>query len=592
MNDLQTQMKTGVDALNANDLAQAATVFEEILGKHPEFDHALQLFGLTRFRQGLPAEGERLTRQAISLNPQNVHARNNLAAMLKEMGRLEESSLEFQQLYLLIPDDPQVCTNLAVVLTALGQNDEALRFSLEAITKAPQSGKAHQVHGLAQKEAGHLDAALASIQHALRLEPDNPEFLSSLSFVFIEQKAYEEAETAARAALAIEPNRAGAHHNLGIALAREYQDEEAIAHLRRAIELEPSNTKAHCDLATTLCDQGDFDQALMLYQQAEVLEPGLGIARFGTAILQLTRGDFVNGWRNYEARMHTPELHAHYPTPLFHSWQGEALQGKRIFLYCEQGFGDTLQFLRFIPRLLAMGAAIGLDAPPEMAGLIRDTGWSIEMLSRNEAEHEHFDFECALMSIPFVLHLNLKDLPGQFGYLKSNPQKQQYWLGKLGAPLKPRIGICWAGNPVHKNDHNRSIATELFSQLCTNIDSDFISLQRDPYENELADFADKGIDLKNWSEEFFNLSETAALTDTLDLVITVDTVIAHLGGGLGKKTWVLLPHVPDWRWMEHRNDSPWYPDMKLFRQPTIGDWESVITQLKSELQYFVSTFRA
>jgi Flp pilus assembly protein TadD len=592
MNDLQIQMKTGVDALNANDLAQAAAVFQEILKSYPDFDHALQLLGLTRFRQGLATEGEQLTRQAISLNPQNVHARNNLAAMLKDMGRLEESSIEFQQLYLLIPDDSQVCTNLAVVLTALGQIDEALRYSLEAITKAPQSGKAHQVHGLAQKEAGNLDAALASIRHSLRLEPHNPEFLSSLSFVLLEQKEYEEAENAARAALDIEPNRPDAHHNLGIALAREYQDEEAIIHLRRAIELDPRNAKAHCDLATTLCDQGHFDQAMALYQQAEALEPGLGIARFGMSILQLTRGDFINGWRNYEARKHTPELHAHYPAPLFPVWQGENLAGKRLFLYCEQGFGDTLQFLRFIPLLLAMGATIGLDAPPEMTGLIKDTGWSIEVLSRNEAEHEHFDYECALMSIPFVLRLDLKDLPGEVGYLKSNPKKRQYWLEKLGGHQRPRIGICWAGNPGHKNDHNRSIATELFSQICAGIEVDFISLQRDPYENELADFADKGIDLKNWSEEFFNLSETAALTDTLDLVITVDTVIAHLAGGLGKNTWVLVPHVPDWRWMEHRDDSPWYPSMRLFRQPEIGDWETVIAQLPSELQRFVNSCSA
>lgn len=592
MNELQHQMKAGVDALNANNLDQAVSIFQEILKTYPEFDHALQLLGLTRFRQGHAGEGEQLTRQAILLNPQNAHARNNLAAMLKDLGRLEESSIEFQQLYLLVPEDAQVCTNLAVVLTALGQTNEALRYSLEALTKAPLSGKAHQVHGLAQKEAGNLEAALASIHHALRLEPHNPEFLSSLSFVLLEQKDYEEAENAARAALDIEPDRPDAHHNLGIALARQHQDEDAIIHLRRTIELESDNAKAYCDLATTLCDQGAFDQAMALYQQAEVLEPGLGIARFGTAILQLTRGDFINGWRNYEARKHTPELHAHYPAPLFPVWQGENLAGKRLFLYCEQGFGDTLQFLRFIPRLLAIGATIGLDAPPEMAGLIKDTGWSIELLSRNEAEHEHFDYECALMSIPFVLNLGLKDLPCEVGYLKSNPKKQQYWQEKLGDRQRPRIGICWAGNPEHKNDHNRSIATELFSQICDGIDADFISLQRDPYENELADFAGKGIDLKNWSEEFFNLSETAALTDTLDLIITVDTVIAHLAGGLGKKTWVLVPHVPDWRWMERRGDSLWYPNMRLFRQPEIGDWETVIAQLPSELQCFVNSCNA
>lgn len=589
MNDFQPLMQHGIQQFETGDLAAAETSFRAALEIHPQYDDTLQLLGLTLFRQGRATEGEQLIREAIRLNPQSIRARNNLASMLRDLGRLSESSAEFQQLYLLTPEDARVCTNLAIVLKELGQNQDALRFSAEAIAKTPQSGQAHLVHGLVLKNTGDLRGAIESVQHALQLEPGNSEFNSNLSALFLEQEEYEEAERAAREALEKEPDRADAHHNLGIALARQYTEAEAIEHLKRAVELDPRNARAYCDLATSLCDQGKQDQAIDLYKQAQMIAPNLGIARFGLAILQLTQGDFTNGWINYEARKITPELHASAHAPLAPSWNGENLQGKHILLYSEQGFGDILQFVGLIPQLQRMGARISLEVPPEMNSLLKDCHWPIELISMTEAEHEQFDFECSLLSIPLALKINLEDLPGAIAYLKSNPDKRAYWQEKLGDRQRPRIGLCWAGNPNHKNDHNRSIETELFSQLCVGINADFISLQRDAYENELADFSSHGVDLINWTDEFFNFSETAALIDCLDLIISVDTVIAHLAGGLGKKSWTLIPHVPDWRWLENREDSPWYPGMKLFRQPALNNWENVIAQVRSELAEFIKT---
>lgn len=585
--DFQPLMQSGIEQLDSGNLEGAEAAFRRILEIHPQFDDAMQLLGLTLYRRGNTGDGEQLLREAICLNPQNLRARNNLACMLRDLGRLQESSEAFQQLYLINPADAKVCTNLAIVLNDLGRPAEAARFSTEALGLAPQWAHAHEVHGLVLKNQGDLDNALACLTRALDMDPANPEYASNLSSALIEREEYEEAEKAARTALALSPDRADAHHNLGVALARQYQETEAVAHLERAIALAPTNAKAHCDLAATLNDLGQLDQAMELYQTACRLSPSLPIARFGLSILQLTRGNFTDGWANYEARKTTRELHLPPRQPLAPAWSGESLQDKHLLLYAEQGYGDILQFVRFVPQLLAAGARIDLDIPPELVPLLKESGWPVEFISRVEAAYESYDYECALMSIPQVCRLQVADLPVATAYLKANPRKQTYWQQKF-AGRRPRIGLCWAGSATHKNDHNRSIAADLFSNLCRTVDAEFVSLQKDAYESELEEFAANGVELQDWSKEFFNFGETAALISCLDLVITVDTVIAHLAAGLGQNTWTLIPFVPDWRWLEYRFDSPWYPCMRLFRQPSLSDWETVIDQVGRELRDFAS----
>lgn len=588
MKDFQALMQSGIQHLDNGSLEQAVACFMAVLEAHPNYDDAMQLLGLARFRQGDAAEGERLMREAVRLNPQNIRARNNLACMLRDLGRVQESSEAFQALYLLTPEDPKVCTNLAIALNDLGHAADAMRFSTEALALAPHWAHAHQVHGLVLKNQGELDNALASMSRALEIEPGNSECASNLSSILIEREEYEEAENAARKALELAPDRADAHHNLGIALARQFLETEAIAHLERALALDPRNAKAYCDLAATVNDLGELGRAMTLYQHALEIDPKLPIARFGLSILELTHGDFANGWINYEARKTARELHVRPRVSLAPPWKGENLQGKRLLLYGEQGYGDMLQFVRFVPKLLEAGARIDLDLPPELIPLVRESRWPVEFVSRVEAEYESYDYEAALLSIPLALQLQLQDLPLATAYLKSNQNKRDYWQDKLGSRRRPRIGLCWAGSATHKNDHNRSIAAEQFSRLCQGVAADFVSLQKDAYASELEDFAANGIDLLDWSGEFFNFSETAALIDCLDLVVTVDTVIAHLAAGLGRWTWALIPYVPDWRWLERREDSPWYPSMRLFRQPGLGDWDSVVDQVGCELAAFAS----
>jgi Flp pilus assembly protein TadD/ADP-heptose:LPS heptosyltransferase len=592
MKDFEPMMRLGSQHLENGNFEQAAAAFLAVADAYPKYDDAMHFLGLAKFRQGNPVEGERLIREAIQINPQNIRARNNLACMLRDLGRLQEASEVLQQLYLITPDDLKVCSNLAILLNDLGRPKDAIRFSTEAVALAPQIGHVHQVHGLVLKNMGELDQALSSMARAIELDPSNAESISNLSAILIEREEYEEAEKAARKALELNPDRADAHHNLGIALARQFLESEAITHLERAIALDPGNPKVYCDLAATINDLGELDRAMRLYQTALEINPDLPIARFGLGILQLTRGDFSNGWVNYEARKSAPELHIKYRKPLAPTWNGESLQDKRLLLYSEQGFGDMLQFLSFLPRLVKAGAHIDLELPPELIPLVRESQWPIEFISHTEAEYESYDYEAALMSLPLAFKLQLNDLPLEISYLKPSPIKRAYWLEKFEGRQRPRIGLCWAGSSIHKNDHNRSIASEIFSRMCQDIDADFVSLQKDAYETEREDFLSNGVQLLDWSNEFFNFGETAALASCLDLVVTVDTVIAHLAGALGIKTLTLVPYVPDWRWLEQREVSPWYPSMKLFRQPSLGDWDTVIDQLCNELGIFTSKFNS
>lgn len=587
MEDYRTLMQQGIDCLATGDLAKAQTAFKAVLASLPEYDEAMQLLGLTLFRQGSPAEAEKLMRDAIAINPQSVRARNNLACMLRDLGRLKDASAEFQQLYLLTPEDPGTCSNLAITLNDLGHAEDARRFSSEALMLAPQWGQAHRVHGLILKNLGLLDESLLSMEKALELSPDHPEFLSNLSSVHLERKEYIEAEHAAKKALELNPSLPCAHHNLGVALGRQLDFGMAIDHLEKSLLLAPSNAKAVFDLAACLCDRGEYDRPRELFERALTLDPNFSLARFGLGCLQLLLGEFSSGWANYEARKSAPQLKICTTPSLAPAWNGEDLSGKRIFLYNEQGFGDNIQFVRFIPQLLDRGAEIHLDIQPELTSLLRETNWPIELVSEVEAKYESYDFECSLLSLPKALSLTAETSPGIVPYLKADNEKVAYWNKKLGESGKPGIGLCWAGSPSHKSDHRRSIGADVFSRLCVGIDAGFVSLQKDSYEYETEEFATQGVRLSNWSNEFFNFSETAALIECLDLVITVDTAIAHLAGAMGKKVWTLIDSSPDWRWLLDRTDTHWYPSMCLYRQRTPDDWDDVIDRVADDLKRFV-----
>ncbi|HMK49340.1 MAG TPA: glycosyltransferase family 9 protein, partial [Thermodesulfovibrionales bacterium] len=305
------------------------------------------------------------------------------------------------------------------------------------------------------------------------------------------------------------------------------------------------------------------------------------------ALLQLRSGDFENGWKGYEWRW---QLKDELATARFFSqprWDGSDISGKTVLLHSEQGFGDTIQFARYAPLVADLGATVIIECQRELVSLLRSVKGVHTVIARDD-EAPPFDIHCPLLSLPSVFGTKLETIPGKVPYISADQAAIQLWRDKIiSAPAAPRIGLAWSGNPKKPTDRFRSCPLDAFIPLSGVGDITFFSLQKGAAARQAGTLSE---DLKilDYTDKINDFSDTAALVQNLDLVITVDTAVAHLAGALGKPVWILLPFVSDWRWMRDREDSPWYPTMRLFRQRSSGDWESVMSRVSECLREFVS----
>jgi hypothetical protein len=329
-----------------------------------------------------------------------------------------------------------------------------------------------------------------------------------------------------------------------------------------------------------------FDEVLATYGRIRSIEPDNAKAEFASGLNRLLLGDFATGWKEREARWRVaglPVVRWDGGEPL---WRGESLKGKTILAYSDEGLGDALQFARYVPMLAERGARVVLVVPDSLHALLSTTPGVWQCLPSSATTLPAIDVWCPLSSLPLVFETRADSIPPPLR-LSAPADRIKAWRSRLGAHDKLRVGLVWSGNPTHPNDRSRSIALPSLARLL-DVDATFISLQRDPRPDDKAFLlAHTGIvDLTTHLTEF---SETAALVQCLDLVITVDTSVAHLAGTLGCPTWVLLPHVPDWRWLLGRDDSPWYPSMRLFRQSDSRDYATVLDRVRAELRTLAST---
>ena len=584
MSDIPTLMRSGAQHLQCARFAEAERCFREVLGLQPDYADALNLLAIARLRQGRADEAEPLLRDAIRFSPGHLGARNNLGTLLRDTGRLDESAVEFERMTALAPKDPRPRMSLAIVHSQRGRHDDARVQASAAVELMPGMAQPHFILGVVCRDAKDFAAARVHLEIALRLEPAHVAAAGTLSTVCIELEDFCAAETHARQALDHNPADASALHNLGIALAKQWRQVESIPFFEHATQLAPQNAMILTDYATAHYDLGHLDDATTLYEKALCIDPQFSLARFALSLLQLTRGDFASGWRNYAARRTATELKARWRSQTAPAWQGEPLVGKTMLLYAEQGLGDCLQFVRFVPDLIDRGAAIRVEVPAPLRALLQENHWPVVFQDMNApAGVPASDYECSLIDIPMLLNIGVSELPGAAGYLHAPNDAVARWQNRLPADGRLRVGLCWAGSAGHKNNRNRSIPVELFAEICAGIDAQFVVLQQAPKASDVAALAAAAGQLFVPDAPFADMADTAALIDCLDLVITVDTVIAHLAGGLAKPVWVLIPHVPDWRWMLGRADSPWYPSMRLFRQLAPEHWPALLDQLHKAL---------
>ncbi len=544
----------------------------------PALQRVLQL-GLHHHQSGRPAEAEPLYRQVLAAAPGHAGALHLLGVLCFQTGRTEEAAGLIGKAVEIDGNQASWLTNLGLVLQSLGRLDEAIARHAEALRVDPQSAEAHFNRGTGLQHKGDLDAAETDYREALRLRPEHAETHNNLGTVLQARHRLEPAVESYRAALRLNPDHADALNNLGSALQALGRIEEAIAQFRTALQVNPGNHEAFNNLGNALKDLGRFGEALAAYAEAQRIAPHHPDAHWNESMVRLLLGDFAAGWPKFEWRWQARGTQPHGLTvPL---WCGDRLAGKTILIHCEQGFGDCIQCIRYVARVKRLGAQVVVLSPPELEVLLRTVPGTDAVVTRM-AEAPPCDLRIPVMSLPLMFRTRLDTIPASIPYLSAAPDSVRRWQDRLSELERPRIGVVWRGRPSHANDRNRSIPLALLAPLLRPEHGSFVSLTREPADEEAGLLArlpacrDVGSDLADFAE-------TAAAIDALDLVIAVDTAVAHLAGALGKPVWLLLPHIPDWRWLLDRTDSPWYPAMRLFRQQRRGDWAGVIAAVAAAL---------
>ena len=416
-------------------------------------------------------------------------------------------------------------------------------------------------------------------QRACRLNPKDPENWSNCGAYLKAAGSVEEAVRFQRQAVELNPRSASAQSNLANALGAVGRWDEARTWAQKALKSEPNSPDYHYNHGIILKELGDYPAAQKAFQKAQALSGGHVKARLHEALIDLAQTDFAAGWEGYESRWLQPDCKEKrsFPKPL---WNGEAITGKRVLVHAEQGFGDSFQFLRYIPMLEHAGASVILVVQPDIESLARRLGKAVEVISSGHPLPP-YDVHCPLLSLPRAFGTRLDTIPADIPYLTPDPAKVRQWRKRLPTGKKPCIAIVWAGRPTHANDANRSMLLNQWRPFLADSRCQFISLQKGPATAQLAKMADTNI--LDLGASINNFEDTAAILSLVDLVIAVDTSVAHLAGALGRPVKVFLPFIPDWRWLLNRPDSPWYPTLRLYRQEVRGDWSAALATLTADL---------
>jgi tetratricopeptide (TPR) repeat protein len=491
-------------------------------------------------------------------------------------GRLSDAEMCYRQVLSRRPDHPWALYGLATLAAQVNRPDVAAELYQRAIAVKPDLAEAHNDLANLYLQHDRLDEAIASYRRAVAVDPRYPEAHSNLCNALRIKGLHNEAIEHGRTSLAIDPNSADAASNLGNALQSAGRLDEAISFHERAATVRPQAAEIWANLGAALGERCDYQRAIDCYRRALSLRPDLAVAHWnlGCALLQL--GDFANGWREVEWRWRWPGFRAPRRNFSQPQWKGEPLDGKRILLHAEQGFGDAIQFVRYAPMVAKRGGRVILECHAELLRLFSNGIEGVEQIVPFSATPPAFDVHCPLLSIPLAVGTTLATIPAEVPYLKCDPELAARWKEKIGDEQKMKVGVVWAGRPTHDNDRNRSMPAAALPPLQELKEVRFYSLQKGA-PNAPPFMTDLTADIRDFAD-------TAALIVNLDLVISVDTSVAHLAGALGRNVWTLLPVRPEWRWLLDREDSPWYPTMKLFRQTRRGEWTDVIGRVVATLQ--------
>jgi tetratricopeptide (TPR) repeat protein len=575
-----------VGHMQAGRYLDARTCCEQALALDANHADTLHLMGLLHLQDEQYDLAIAWIARAIRQGPPKPVYLWSLGTTLLRQGRHEDALKTFDKAVQLKPDDPVLWTNLGIVLVELDRQSEALLSFQHALKLNPRHWDAADQCGRLLRELERFEDALAHFDLCDKLQPNHALTLQIRAGTLRDLKRLEEALVDNRRAYKIDPANPNTCNNMGDMLLMLGRPDEAVEWFDKAIELRPDYAVAISNKAFALTQLHRFGEAFALYERLNRTGANTAMSDWSLSLLQMLTGDFEAGWAGREARWKalTP-IYPKFSEPM---WLGrESIEGKTVLVHVDEGLGDCIQFARYMPMVAARGARVILMVDEAVVPLLSGIPGVSQCLPRSAAPPPAFDMHCPMSSLPLIFQTRLDSIPSGISYLPPPAEAaKRAWEDRLGPNDKLRVGLVWSGNPKHTNDHNRSLPLQTLSRVL-DLDACFVSLQKDPKAGDRA-FLRERIGIVDLTEHLTDFSETAALVSCLDLVITVDTSVAHLSAALGRPTWILLPYAPDYRWLLDRDDSPWYPSVRLFRQTASRDYGEVVDRVRAALLTLIS----
>jgi len=589
----QSAKKTEQEHPSYRNPQESEQLYQQILTSDPKNPDLLHSSGVIAYQKGQYDIAVELISKAIKQNESVAQYHNTLGIALEALGKFHEAMLAYQQAVSIKHDYAEAYHNMAIALQSQGNYAAAVEKCAQAISLRPDYAQAYNTMAFSLERQNLYDQAVENYRQTIRLEPSFVEAYNHLGVVLSGQGKNDEAIKNFKLALQYDPHYAEAYNNLGIALKEREHFAEAMDNFDRAIRLDPQFFEAYYNLANSLRDKGQCTEGIKNYQQAVRLKPDYAQAHWNMSLTHLLNGDFIEGWKGYRWRRNADlKILTDYNRTGKPRWDGSSFKSKRLLVHYEQGLGDNIQFARFLPMVKARGGTVIFETLKLLIGLLRDFPGVDELIEYHPDQKlsVQFDVYTSLFDLPNIFGTTLETIPSEVPYIHADPAKVEYWRNKLsGDDFK--VGIVWAGSPEHGNDRYRSCSLKSFSLLAEIEGVQLYGLQKGQAAHQMDEYAGT-IKVTNISEYFDDFTETAAAIQSLDLVISVDTSVLHLAGAMGKPTWALLPYAPEWRWMLKRQDSPWYPTMRLFRQKERGQWKPVFENISRELRILVGEHKS
>ena len=558
----------------AGRLVEAETFYRAIVADEPRHAGTHHLIGLVQHQLGRNDAALLSIKEAIALDDSEPNYHNNLGSVYRALDRRTEAAACYRHAIALKPDFAEAHANLGMVLQDEGQFSNAQREFETALALKPDYALALFNLGNVLAMRGEAEKAVDYYLKAIQSDPGFVDAYNNLGAALSELGQLDQAAECYRCVLAIQPNNVVAHNNLGNVLAQRDELAAASQSFAQAIRLQPHYVEAHINLGNEFLEDGKPAEAEAAYRRALALDPTNENAHRFRGLACLVQGGLAEGWREWRWNVAASQR---FTQP---EWRGEDLNGATILIHAEQGFGDTIHFARYLPMVADKGGRVIVEAPVELHRLIASMRGVDEVLAFGDKLPD-FAWHCPLLSLPIAFNTELASIPATAPYLEADAETVSDWRRRLDhSGLK--VGLVWAGRPEHKRDRHRSLSLSALAPLAPIDNVSFFALQKGAAVSQ-ADHAPAGMRIEVLAPFFADFADTAAAIMALDLVITVDTSVAHLAGALGKPVWVLLPYAPDWRWLEQRSDSPWYPTARLFRQSVARRWEPVMVAVADAL---------